>query len=146
VRDPSASNRGFSVIELLIAISVIVIIVSIGMVILGRSVTRAANEAAALAVVRTLVSAERIYWSTAGQCKYGDLGQLSAATLVDVVVASGTRHGYTYVINNQGNTFTVTATPISEITGLRSYFADETGTIRGHLGAGASVSDPPIGE
>jgi hypothetical protein len=130
---------------MLTVMTVIAILASISMLILGLNPKRAANEAAAIAAVRSLVTAEKVYWTTAGRFAYGDLGELGAEGLIDSVLASGTRQGYTFSVSKGQNSFTVTASPVSAQTGTRSFFADDTGVIRCRPGPGAGATDPPIG-
>lgn len=145
MRDEHRICRGFSVIELLIAIAVMSIIVAVAMLILGLGPTKAGNEAAAIATLRSLVTAERVYSSTTGRGSFGDLGELQAANLIDPKLAAGTRSGYTFQISKQNDAFTITANPISDRTGTRSFFADDSGVIRVRTGTGANAGDPPIG-
>jgi len=145
VRDANHTNRGFSLIELLIVLTMIAILVSISMLILGLNPIRSANEASAIGAVRTLVTAERVYWITRGRGYYGDLGALGAEKLIDAPLAAGYRGGYSFVVTKEGDGFTITATPASDRTGTRSFFADASGVIRGKAGPGAGVGDPPVG-
>jgi len=145
VRKLIHSDRGFTLIELMIVTSIIGLLVCMGLLILGLTPTRYANEGAAIGAVRTLVTAERMYWTLDGEGNYGNLGDLAAAGMIDEPLSSGTRRGYVFAVVGQGQGFTVTATPLSNRQGTRSFFADESGVIRGRVGPGASSDDPPIG-
>ena len=64
----------------------------------------------------------------------------------DRVLASGTRQGYFFELSGATSTWSAIAFPISEKTGRRAFFVDETGVIRftvdgGHLG----LKSPAIG-
>lgn len=146
MRDSNHTNRGFTLIELLTVLTLITILVSISLLILGLNPIRAANEAAAIGAVRTLLTAEKVYWTTGGRWRYGDLGELRNEKLIDAPLASGYRHGYNFVLSTAGAGFTITATPTSDRTGTRSFYADDSGIIRGRAGAGAGAGDPPIGD
>ena len=139
------TNRGFTLIELLTVLAVMAILASIAILILGLNPKRAANEAAAIGAVRTLVTAEKVYWVSGGRAVYGDLGELGAEKLIDAPLATGYRHGYNFVVSAGSGGFTITANPASTLSGTRSFFADDTGIIRGKAGPGAGVGDPPIG-
>ncbi len=125
--------------------SVTAIIASISLLILGLSPTRAANEAAAIATLRTLVTSEKLFWITAGGGKYGDLGQLRGEKLIDEVLATGHRQGYDFALTTDSKSFTITAAPASSRNGTRSFYTDASGVIRARVGLGAGPGDPPIG-
>jgi len=145
VRDANHSDRGFTLIELLTVMAILAIIASIAVFILGMNPKRAANEAAAIAATRTLVTAEKVFWTTKGRYRYGDLTELLTDKLIDEPLARGQRQGYTFNLVAESDRFTIVASPLSPQTGTRSFFADDSGVIRGHAGLGANAGDPPIG-
>ena len=154
-------QKGFSLIELLIVVAIILIIAAIAIPNLLRS-RMAANEASAVGSLRTINTSEVTYASTYGVGYAKDLATLASpasgactasstqACLIDSVLGSGTKSGYTFDANAgagtppesytaHGNTVTV------GITGQRSFFSDESGVIRFNTtGAKASVADNPI--
>src|SRR6266446_8019221 len=75
------SNRGFSLLELLIVVAIILIIATIAIPSLLRS-RQAANESSAVANVRTINTAEVTYLSSAGG-NYGGVPELVTAGLLD---------------------------------------------------------------
>ncbi|RPJ54664.1 MAG: type II secretion system protein [Acidobacteria bacterium] len=145
MRDVNHTNRGFTLIELLTVMSIMGIICSIALLILGLNPKRAANEANAIAGMRTLITAEKVYWVAEGRFVYGDLSELAAENLIDEILASGHRQGYDYTVSKDSKGFTITATPQSTQTGIRSFFADDSGIIRAKAGTGCGPGDPPLG-
>jgi type IV pilus assembly protein PilA len=137
--------KGFSLIELLIVVAIILTISAIAVPSLLRS-RIAANEAAAVASIRTLTTAETAYAQTYPSvgytCTLSDLGpppsgQALSSTgggIIDAVLASGVKQGYTLTLSNCTGTPQATygsmAVPITPgATGVRSFCSDATGTI-----------------
>lgn len=96
------SNKGFSLIELMIVVVVIGIIAAISVPNLLAS-RRAANEASALRSLRTMATAQAIYHATAGMSNYGTAANLYSQQLIDNVVAAANN------VNVGGNPVTNTA-------------------------------------
>jgi len=77
------------------------------------------------------------------------LDLLYSSKLIDSVLASGTKNGYTFVVltGAGNNSFAIYARPIN-YDGVRpSFFADETGVIRSTTeDRPATVEDLPLGQ
>ena len=149
-------QEGFSLIELLIVITLIGIIAAIAVPSLLAS-RRAANEGSAIASLRTLSSAEATFQSNSVAKIYGDLNDLATAGLIDTTLASGTKSGYTIVATPSGGvgtyTYLATASPVSvstvAATGTRNFATDPFGVIYQAPGSTtpmAAAAGLPIGQ
>jgi len=155
-------DGGFSLIELLIVVAIILIIAAIAIPNLLKS-KMAANQASAVASLRTMNTSEVTYSSTYNEGFTSTLLQLgppsggaatsAAAGLIDSVLAAGTKSGYsfTYAPGNadpSGNyaTYTINANPtVVGSTGQNYYFTDDSAVIRQNTTQQASAADSPIG-
>jgi len=152
-------QKGFSLIELLIVVAIILIIAAIAIPNLLRS-KMAANEASAVATLRTLNTSAVAYSTTYGAypTNLTDLGPASsptstAADLIDSVLAKdpATKSGYTFTWSGTSSggvisSYTLTAKPLTQgVTGQRGFFTDQSGVMRADVTGTASVSSTPLG-
>jgi prepilin-type N-terminal cleavage/methylation domain-containing protein len=156
--------RGFSLIELLIVVAIILIIAAIDIPNLLKS-RMAANQASAVQALRVINTCEVNYSTTYGGSFSTTLAQLgpppvgtapstAAADLIDKVLASGAKSGYSFIYtptlpdalgNFQG--FSVNANPLTPgMTGIVYYFTDQSHVIRGNATTVASSSDSPVAQ
>lgn len=153
-------SSGFSLIELLIVIAIILIIAAIAIPDLLRA-RMVANQSSAVESCRTVTSGETIYYTlyngfapslnALGGPAVGVPNALNAQ-LIDDVLSAGTKSGYnfTYAALNEDSSgnyqdFTLNADPVvSNITGTNHYFTNEPFVIHMNPSAVASASDPPI--
>jgi type IV pilus assembly protein PilA len=159
-----ATNRGFSLIELLVVVAVILVLAGISIPNFIRA-KMAANESSAVQGLRTITTAQVSYSTTYGVA-YGigyaptlaDLGGTSSiptasgADLIDTVLSAGSKAGYVYTLtpltyDTVGNviTYSVNADPqVPGSTGQRHFYTDQTGVIRANDNATAGSSDNPV--
>src|SRR6266496_4398652 len=104
------NNRGFSLLELLIVVAIILIIATIAIPSLLRS-RQSAQESSAVAQIRTINTAEVTYLSS-NQGSYGTIPQLITQGLLDNRF-SGSVSGYNFTIAASSSDYTVNADPTS---------------------------------
>lgn len=140
------NTAGFSLVEVLVVVMVILIIAAIAIPSLVHAKMRA-NEAAAVASVQTIHQAETLYAGTYPDVGFsGSLPNLgshgsncekptstSACIIMDDALTSGLKSGYMFDLVGDGNkpstSYTVTASPESGATGRCSISASASGEL-----------------
>src|SRR5437016_12885378 len=151
------NQKGFSLIELLIVVAVILVIATIAIPNFMRSKV-AANQASAVGSLRSLNTACVAYSISYGQfpAALTNLGPIASsgnasstsADLIDSVLASGSKSGYTFVYTAgpSNQSYSITATPATSSSGQNMYFHDQSILLRVDTsGASASSASTPIG-
>jgi type IV pilus assembly protein PilA len=151
-------HKGFSLIELLIVVAIILIIAAIAIPNLMRA-RIAANESSAVASIRTINTAEvsysTAYPSSGFAAGLANLGGATPCTpvvatgcLIDNVLAGGTKSGYSFLatganpVNGINTTYAAGAAPVTfNQSGVRKFCAIEDGVIRYSPGSDNVVPD-----
>ncbi len=163
-------NGGFTLLELLIVIAIILIIAAIAIPNLMRS-RMLANETSAIGSMRTIYTAATTYSATYGNGYPPSLAALGPppgggnnatcdyADLIPSMLAKGRKSGYIFTYagshplpsagqgcSNPGfESYSIHADPVTRgQTGQRSFFMDLSGTIHYNTTQSATATDPPI--
>src|SRR6185503_16103930 len=138
---------GFSMIELLIVVTIITLIAAIAIPNL-RKARQSANKASCIQSLRTITTAEHLYKQKYQQ--YGTLAQLAPEGTLDNSLGVGNKASYSFAISVTTDPpgtdfvhFKINATPFEDPT-LPHFYVDETAVIRYVDGAPADETSPPI--
>jgi prepilin-type N-terminal cleavage/methylation domain-containing protein len=137
-------RRGFSLMELLIVVAILLIIGAIAVPKLNTARMQT-QEMAAIRQIGTIHTAQTQYMSQFGRfaATLVELGPgagkavgPSAADLIPGDLAQGEKTGYKFTLQGTQEGYTVNATPVTfNSTGRRTFFSDQTLVVRENWGA-----------
>jgi len=153
------NQNGFSLIELLIVVAIILIIAAIAIPNLLRA-RISANEASAVSSIHAVNTAEITFSTLFPSVGYsatllsmgpgGTCDSPANACIIDAALAGGTKSGYsfTYVQDNSSTpaaAYTVNADPITRnVTGQRSFYSDQLNATHYSSTGVAGPADPQL--
>lgn len=140
------ASEGFTLVEIMVVIAVIIVVGAISIPGLMRSRLNA-NEAAAVAALKTISAASVTYRASHTTYPIGlsDLYEEGGAQFIDSKLASGSRQGYNYTLQGNEDGFNITAIPSKpNITGGKYYFVDSDGVVRASTSGPATEESPAI--
>jgi len=144
-------QTAFSLIEIMVVVSIISLLAALSISMMMRN-RITANETVAITSCKTVVSACQSYFSSIVPRSYplnlsvlGQAGPLGPS-FIDSGLASGVKSGYSYTyLLTSPVSFTLNADPqFPGRTGVRFFYADETGRITAREGSAAGPGDAPI--
>jgi type IV pilus assembly protein PilA len=151
------SRRGFSLIELLIVIAIILIIITMAVPQYNK-VQMYTRETAAIKAVQTVRDMQVQYQSQYGRFAKsltelgpppgGGASTPASAGLIQTDLALGEKGGYKFAVTGDGSGYAVTATPITYGTsGSRSFYMDQNMVMKEHYGPEpATPNDKELGQ
>jgi len=143
-RNVFRNRRGFTLIEMLIVVAIVLIIAAVAIPRLDKARMQT-QETAAVRQIQTLHTAQAQYYSQFGRyaTKLEELGPPtsgqegpSGAGLIPGDFAKGTKSGYLFIVQGGPGGYTINANPQTfNSTGRRTFFSDQTMVIRENWGA-----------
>jgi type IV pilus assembly protein PilA len=164
------NQMGFSLIELLIVVAIILVITAIALPAFNKA-KRAANESAAAQTLKSIHSAESTFntqydngFAPATALASAGDSCANAGLLPPQFATDGTvQGGYIFTITADaapqgmpahggctaagGQTWHATAVPVQQnVTGVRSFYIDQSGTVRYTVTGVPTFTDAPLGQ
>jgi type IV pilus assembly protein PilA len=147
------SQSGFSLIELLIVISIILIISAIAIPNFAK-IQQNASETAVIQEIRTIHTAQIQYHSQfqkyaaslaeLGPPTTGGIAGAQAAELLPKSLAEGKKSGYVFLVATAPTGYTITAMPeVFGSTGRRTFFSDQTQVLHQNWGQEPATANSP---
>lgn len=138
-------NKGFTLIEIMIVVGIVIVLVTLAMPSIIRS-RIVANESAAMANIKTIENACQLFHiaKQTYPCGLTDLiSPVSDPPYIDAVLAQGAKQGYQFVYNlADPDHFTLNVNPTT--TGLlkgRYFYVDESSSIKANYYTQAGPND-----
>jgi type IV pilus assembly protein PilA len=136
-------QKGFSLIELLIVVAIILIIAAIAIPNLLRA-RIAANEASAVASLRTINTAQISYYSNyptigfasvlshlSGTCTGSNVPTSAGSCMIDTTLSTGTKSGYSFSVAGTVSGYAAWTNPVSaNQTGVNSFCSVQDAVVR----------------
>jgi len=155
-------QAGFSLIELLVVVAIILIIAAIAVPnFMQAKIT--ANESSAVSSVHAVDTAEigysNLYPTIGYSVLLGDLGTggvspcpaiSTASCFIDPALATGTKSGYVFTYVQDGSVtpsvgFTINGDPVTmNLTGNKGFYSDQSNVIRYQVGGVANSGSNPM--
>ena len=138
--------RGFSLLELVIVLTIMGVLIAVPAPMFGRAIEQPKLDVAA-SNARSIWAAERFYYLETGH--YGTLADLAADTLasdlVDPTILNGTAfYSYAVALGNGGQSFVATATRPTSAACSGTVTIDQSGNLTCHVAYAGQVMTPSL--
>lgn len=147
-----ARRRGFSLIELLIVIAIILVIVTIAVPQYNKQMM-SAHETAAIQAIQTIHAVETQYYSQFGRyaVSLAELGPPAsgaagpaAADLISKDLTEGKKSGYIFTVSGTPTGYAISAVPESfNSSGRRTFYSDQTLVVRNNWSQEPATASSP---
>ncbi|HLJ51628.1 MAG TPA: type II secretion system protein [Bryobacteraceae bacterium] len=138
----SMRRRGFSLVELLIVMAIILVILAVA---IPRAMAAILNakETAVLREVQTIHQAQIQYSSQFGRFA-SSLDELQKANIITGKLASGEKDGYLFMLTPTPGGYVLHANPrVFQSTGRRTFYIDQDGVVHQNWGQDPATPESP---